>query len=151
MKAMILRTNGIVELLDIPENDSALHTIYDAIGCHTIDIVRDITYTQFGQPPYNAHPQGRNLPAGPTGVYDLYVDDDGLADKSLAVNALAMWYFGVILVGNVLVAMHDGAERTAYTGPFLPDMRPEGGFTFVDLDDGPTTKGADADHGSCDK
>ena len=146
MRAMLLKTNGRVEMID----PITLDDLTDAIGCCTIDIVRDITYTSFGTPPAIAHPQGRNTPRGPTGVYDLIVDDDGLADESLAVNALAMWYFGVVLVGNVLVAMHDGAERTAYEGPLLPDMRPASGFTFVPLNDGPTPKGADADDGSCD-
>ena len=147
MRAMLLKTNGKVSLVDL----NTLDEIYDAIGCRTIDIVRDITYTSFGTPPPIAHPQGRNTPRGPTGVYDLIVDDDGLADESLAVNALAMWYFGVALVGNILVAMHDGAgNRTAYEGPLLPDMRPASGFTFVPLNDGPTPKATNADDGSCD-
>ena len=112
MRAMLLKTNGKVEMV----SPDTLDDYYDLIGCHTIDIVRDVKML-------------RKLSHR---VYDLIVDDDGLADELLAVNALALCYFGVVLVGNILVTMSNPAgERTAYEGPVFVDLRPVAGFTFV--------------------
>ena len=116
MRAMLLKTNGRVEVVD----PDTLDDYYELIGCHTIDIVRDLKF----------------MSRPSSGVYDLIVDDDGLADDGLALNALALFYFGRALVGNVLITMSNRAgERTPYDGPALVDLRPEGGFTFVAVDD----------------
>lgn len=129
MKALLLKANGTAIIID-PNN---IKEIQNAIECRTFDIVRGAWFTHGG-----TH-------RGPDDGYDLFVDDDGLHDESLAVNALALWYFGIVLVGNVMVAEHDGPERAPYTGPFVPNMRPEPGFTFVPLPEGPTPKGTDAE------
>ncbi len=128
MKTLLLNVNGVVSFVDCKDLDD----MYAMIGCRTIDIVRRASLRPGG------------IDSGM--AFDLIVDDDGLDDKTLALNALGMWYFGVAIVGNILIAECDEAtgDRLPYSGPFLNSIRPEPGFGFA-MPDGPTPTASGTD------
>lgn len=117
MKGIVIRTNGIAEVVDFPQGDvgEKLKWYYSLLGCDCIDIVH----------PYGLEEAAKklDLKAYLRG-FSMVVDDEALLKDKPEVNVIASLLYGVDshgqpLCGDVLVAKdqetEDGIETVGMT------------------------------------
>ena len=105
MKALLIRTNGMVEAVSFPEGgvEERLDWYYKQIGCSCIDIVR----------PYGLDAIAKaNKLASVQDQYCLVVDDEALMKAEPEINLIATLLYGYhehgqVICGDALVAKNE--------------------------------------------
>ena len=114
MKGLLIKANGISEIVEFPEKDK-LGWYYETLGCDCIDIV-----APYGVDEIAKKHDMRSI----IGKFCLVVDDEGLLKDEPVVNPIASLMYGCdihgqALFGDVLVGANletvDGVETVGLT------------------------------------
>lgn len=106
MKALLIRTDGIGEIMDFPEK-AKLDWYYEQIGCDYIDIVRPYGIDRI------AEKHGlKSLPD----KFCMIVDDEALLKAEPKINVIASLLYGAddhgqAICGDVLIAKNQFTEE----------------------------------------